>query len=1327
MIRNFIEHRGLALAITIIMMLTNITFLLIVPDDGSGNPPFSGNRQVNEDPGASTQNAPSIVVGKTGKIYVAWEDSRSGNKDIYLSKSTNLGVAWSTPNVKITDDVASQDQEAPSLGIDSNGVLYCAWADVRAGFPNFDIYFANSTDDGATWSPNKKINSDGIPPRQQTEPTLTVGSDGTVYVVWQDLRSQTDFDIFFSKSTDGGATWLNPDVKVNIDATNASQTAPTIAVNKTNVIFVAWADRRLGDDDIYFSKSVDGGMSWSPNIRVNSDDLGNISSNPSIAVDNSGIIYLVWQDNRNGNRDIYFAKSSDGGSTWTDPEIRIDDDITSSNQGNPSIGVNSTGAIFVVWQDFRSGSDNDIYFAKSTNGGLNWSDPNIRVNDDPGTKIQEMPDLAVSANGTAYVVWQDDRTNDNDIFFSYLMPPSPPPEIDRILISRSPDGSTGWADDKAYFISEFDTFYACGWNDTSSVFVKLVDATWVSNNPTVGSVTSPGTSSTFTAQNQGNCVITASNGTYGSNDTGILTVNPLNIDSVLISMSFDGSSGWIGDRTYEKYASDTFYACGWNNTFDVFVDLVDATWQSDNTSVGTVNFGPANSTTFDAADIGICSVSATNITYGVNWTGTLTVTQGIDRFFISLSSDGSTGWINDQSFTKYDVDTLYACGWNDTNNEFVYLVEVDWVSDNPAIGTVGSGTSSYTVFEAVGLGQCMVSASHQTLGMNWTGKLTVDPLDIDRIVISRSPNGSLGWVGKRFYGITGSDNFYSCGWNNTFNEFVVLVEVDWGSDDTGVGTVGLGPSNFTMFNAVAPGTCNVSASHAIYGSNSTGTLTVIDLEIDSVLISIDFDGASGWVGNRIYDFGASESFYACGWNKTYDMFVNLIDVDWQCDNTAVGTVTIGSANSTTFEAVGVGNCRVSGTNTTYGVNWTGILTVSEPGINEIIIRTGPLDGGQILKDATFIVYESKFLYAAAYNDTFGYIKDVDANWESSDVIICEIDTGILPVKLIAQRVDENSSFTITVTYQGITNTTGLLFVLAPKVDEIKIRDTEGGGGNTITAHQYSFGETDIFYAAAYNNTAKYLYDVEVNWTVDDDNVGHVTSPGIRTNFTALQVDFDDTCFVTATYLPNIFNSTGLLTVLASEDITAPAAPSKPVLVVKGTDKIEISWEPNDESDLAGYRIYRRTSQSDDWILVGSVNAQTTTYTDKNLKPGTTYYYSITAVDDAPTPNESPYSSEAFAKTDTGDGFPWLIILILVIIVIVILVLVIIIARKKSKMEGEIPEEKAPSEPREPGEDLDVEEHDDRSMNQVEELEQEKDDEGPYSEVENTKIPPPPPP
>lgn len=82
---------------------------------------------------------------------------------------------------------------------------------------------------------------------------------------------------------------------------------------------------------------------------------------PSLDMDTSGNIYVVWEDIWNGH-DIYFAMSPDGGQSWTHPNIKVNDDIF-GECFTPSLTVGDGGNIYVVWCDTRSGSS-AIYFAK---------------------------------------------------------------------------------------------------------------------------------------------------------------------------------------------------------------------------------------------------------------------------------------------------------------------------------------------------------------------------------------------------------------------------------------------------------------------------------------------------------------------------------------------------------------------------------------------------------------------------------------------------------------------------------------------------------------------------------------------------------------------------------------------------------------------------------------------------------------------------------------------------------------------------------------------------------------------------------------------------
>jgi hypothetical protein len=412
----------------------------------SGDSPFSVNTMVSSDPLNGNQRDSVLTVDSAGNLYAAWEDDRNADLDIYFAGSTDGGALWTDPNVRVNSGGSGTVQEDPAIAATDTHV-FVAWADIRST-TDYDIYFANSTDGGATWSnPNVKINTD-VGTTTQNSPAIAVDSNGVVYLVWQDYRDTiiSHSDIFFAKSSDGGATWTDPNVRVNSDATTTQQRDPTIAVDSQGNIYVAWEDQINGDDDIYVSKSEDGGATWSdPSIKINSDGTTEIQRNPHITVDSQDNVYITWEDRRNGDYDIYYARSTNGGSTWTDPNVRVDSDDTNTGQHNPVIAVGLNNRIYVTWHDNRN-VDKDIYYAESDDGGNTWTHPNQRVNDDAAGKSQLSPSIAVDSTVTVYVVWYDDRNNDYDIFFSSLVSgiaPPPKPTADSLGVDGFLDGSPG--------------------------------------------------------------------------------------------------------------------------------------------------------------------------------------------------------------------------------------------------------------------------------------------------------------------------------------------------------------------------------------------------------------------------------------------------------------------------------------------------------------------------------------------------------------------------------------------------------------------------------------------------------------------------------------------------------------------------------------------------------------------------------------------------------------------------------------------------------------------------------------------------------------------
>jgi len=100
------------------------------------------------------------------------------------------------------------------------------------------------------------------------------------------------------------------------------------------------------------------------------------------------------------------------------------------------------------------------------------------------------------------------------------------------------------------------------------------------------------------------------------------------------------------------------------------------------------------------------------------------------------------------------------------------------------------------------------------------------------------------------------------------------------------------------------------------------------------------------------------------------------------------------------------------------------------------------------------------------------------------------------------------------------------------------------------------------------------------------------------------------------------------------DTTPPAAP-RGVYSITGDEEVVINWYPNQEKDLKGYMIYRSFEKLGKYVEIDMVGSEASSYVDKNVKNGTTYYYAVSAIDF--NDNESELSPEIVEDTPRPAG------------------------------------------------------------------------------------------
>lgn len=246
----------------------------------------------------------------------------------------------------------------------------------------------------------------------QVEPVIVShpNQSNTLYAAWIDSRDWNQ-DIYVAHSTDGGTTW-SAGVKVNDDTGNAAQYEPTIAIGSDGTLYLAWVDERNGNPDIYVARSNDNGTTWSTNVRADDDKTMSTQSEPSLIYDNDNTLYLTWRDQRNVDEgDIYFARSVDGGSTWS-LSVRANDFRSPVALNSPKLASDGKGTLYLAFGVASRYMDDcdtgNVFVTQSTDGGRSWAD-NSRVNNTPLWVMDSDPHnvaLAVGASDKLHVAWQ---------------------------------------------------------------------------------------------------------------------------------------------------------------------------------------------------------------------------------------------------------------------------------------------------------------------------------------------------------------------------------------------------------------------------------------------------------------------------------------------------------------------------------------------------------------------------------------------------------------------------------------------------------------------------------------------------------------------------------------------------------------------------------------------------------------------------------------------------------------------------------------------------------------------------------------------------------
>lgn len=310
--------------------------------DSFGPPVWAS--EAGKDVTSGGENSPAFVVTPS-QMYATWSEG----SDLRFARSLTWGESFEKP-IKFTDSTPFAGY--PSLGVAPNGDVYAVWIDGRdqhgAGYDNYSIYLARSTNQGASFAKNVRVAS-GICPC--CRPTLTFGPQGEVMVFWRHVYPGSIRDMSVAVSTDSGQTFSSPKrVAEDNWKINGCPDSGAAAARSGNRVYVAWlteASRKVSG--VRLTWSDDGGKTWAPAVIASQGVLD--ANFPALTSADDGKVDLAFQgrDPKQlagwSNVGIYVLEISKDGRLSSPVAIPG----IPSSATRPAVASGAGGRIYLAW------------------------------------------------------------------------------------------------------------------------------------------------------------------------------------------------------------------------------------------------------------------------------------------------------------------------------------------------------------------------------------------------------------------------------------------------------------------------------------------------------------------------------------------------------------------------------------------------------------------------------------------------------------------------------------------------------------------------------------------------------------------------------------------------------------------------------------------------------------------------------------------------------------------------------------------------------------------------------------------------------------------
>lgn len=381
----------------------------------------------------------AVETNGQGIVSVSWSIEKKVDKfwrvqEVRRRQSRDFGATWPDPHLAWRFEAGS-NYPIPKSGAEGEG--YLLWGEKGTSGVN-KLLFNRTAPGGDAWSKapiavrqhgGQTTLSDAGGRRRLASrlpeiawPSLATEGRGRFYLAWQELLREGVSLIFFNRSLDGGHTWLEAAPLLSTRSRAKVARLPRVSFDGAGGVYVVWEDDRDTNTNLYFNRSWDHGTTWLPeDIRLTSDQPPSANSfSPAISSDRSGRLYVIWAEHRDVPYSLYFNRSDDRGLTWLPHPIRLDHHGKDARSYGFQLWNDDAGHVYTVWLE-RGEKADSIRFNRSSDYGATWLDADVRIDSETtgtGERGLRHPRMSADATGKLYVVWSGDREGEYRLFLN---------------------------------------------------------------------------------------------------------------------------------------------------------------------------------------------------------------------------------------------------------------------------------------------------------------------------------------------------------------------------------------------------------------------------------------------------------------------------------------------------------------------------------------------------------------------------------------------------------------------------------------------------------------------------------------------------------------------------------------------------------------------------------------------------------------------------------------------------------------------------------------------------------------------------------------------